>query len=56
MEEANRRTWVVRIFPNAASSLHLIRALAVELDENGREALPCLNRKPPAEQKKRLSA
>jgi putative transposase len=34
MEEIKRRTLVVRIFPNAASCSRLIRALAVELDEN----------------------
>jgi putative transposase len=30
MEEIKRRTLVVRIFPNPASCLRLVRALAVE--------------------------
>jgi transposase-like protein len=30
-EEIKRRTHVVRIFPNAASCLRLVRALAVEV-------------------------
>jgi len=34
MEEIKRRTLGVRIFPNAAACLRLIRALAVEMDEN----------------------
>jgi putative transposase len=33
MEEIKRRTLVVRIFPNAASCLRLVRALAVEMHE-----------------------
>jgi len=33
-EEIKRRTRVVRIFPNAASCLRLVRALAVEMHEN----------------------
>jgi putative transposase len=33
-EESKRRTRVVRIFPNAASCLRLVRALAVEMHEN----------------------
>ena len=37
-EEIKRRTHVVRIFPNAASCLRLIRALAVEMPENWLEA------------------
>lgn len=32
-QELKRRTLVVRIFPNAASSLRLVRALAVETHE-----------------------
>lgn len=52
MEEIKRRTLVVRIFPNAASCLRLIRALAVELDENWIEAMQYLNMEPLAEQKK----
>ena len=52
MEEIKRRTLVVRIFPNAASCLRLVRALAVELDENWIEAIQYLNMEPLAEQKK----
>jgi putative transposase len=52
MEEIKRRTLVVRIFPNAASCLRLIRALAVELDESWIEAMQYLNMDPLAEQKK----
>jgi len=37
-EEIKRRTHVVRIFPNEASCLRLIRALAVEIHENWIEA------------------
>ena len=37
-EEIRRRTRVVRIFPNEASCLRLIRALAVETHENWIEA------------------
>ena len=39
-EEIRRRTYVVRIFPNAASCCRLIRALAVETHENWLEATP----------------
>ncbi len=53
MEEFKRRTLVVRIFPNAASCLRLIRALAVEMHENWIEATRRLNMKPLAEQKKK---
>jgi putative transposase len=42
-EEIKRRTHVVRIFPNAASRLRLIRALAVEMHENWLEAHRYLN-------------
>jgi len=52
MEEIKRRTLVVRIFPNTAACLRLIRALAVELDENWIEAMQYLNMEPLAEQKK----
>jgi putative transposase len=52
MEEIKRRTLVVRIFPNAASCLRLVRALAVEMDENWIEAMQYLNMEPLAEQKK----
>lgn len=37
-EEIKRRTLVVRIFPNAASCLRLVRALAVEIHEDWIEA------------------
>lgn len=37
-EEIKRRTYVVRIFPNASSCLRLIRALTVEMHENWIEA------------------
>src|SRR3546814_7262364 len=36
-EEIRRRTYVVRIFPNAPSCLRLVRALAVETHENRSE-------------------
>ena len=43
MEEIKRRTLVVRIFPNAAACLRLVRALAVETHENWMEANRYLN-------------
>jgi putative transposase len=42
-EEVRRRTYVVRIFPNAASCCRLVRALAVETHENWLEAHRYLN-------------
>jgi putative transposase len=42
-EEIKRRTHVVRIFPNPASCLRRIRALAVEMHENWLEAHRYLN-------------
>jgi putative transposase len=42
-EEIQRRTYVVRIFPNAASCLRLIRALAVEIHEDWLEGTRYLN-------------
>ena len=42
-EEIKRRTLVVRIFPNGASCLRLIRALAAETHENWIEATRYLN-------------
>lgn len=42
-QEIKRRTHVVRIFPNEASCLRLIRALAVEMHENWLEAIRYLN-------------
>jgi putative transposase len=52
MEEIKRRTLVVRIFPNAAACLRLIRALAAETHENWIEAMQYLNMEPLREQKK----
>jgi putative transposase len=54
MEEIKRRTLVVRIFPNAASCLRLVRALAVEMHENWIEAIRYLNMEPLREMKKDL--
>lgn len=42
-KEIKGRTRVVRIFPNAASCLRLIRALAVEMHENWIEAIRYLD-------------
>ena len=42
-QELKRRTLVVRIFPNTASCLRLVRALAVEMHENWIEAIRYLN-------------
>jgi putative transposase len=42
-EEIKRRTWVLRIFPNGASCLRLIRALAVEIHEDWIEGTRYLN-------------
>jgi putative transposase len=59
-EEIKRRTLVVRIFPNAASCLRLIRALAIEMHENWIEATPYLNmeylREHKKEQMRRIAA
>ena len=52
MEEIKRRTLVVRIFPNAAGCLRMIRALAVEMHENWIEAIRYLNMEPLREQNK----
>jgi transposase-like protein len=52
-EEIKRRTYVVRIFPNAESCLRLVRALAVETHENWLEANRYLNMDDLKEQKKR---
>ena len=51
-EEIKRRTYVVRIFPNAESCLRLIRALAVETHENWLEANRYLNMDDLKEQRK----
>ena len=53
-EEIKRRTHVVRIFPNDASCLRLVRALAVEMHENWIEATRYLNMDLLAEHKKLL--
>ncbi len=42
-EEIRRRTYVVRIFPNTESCLRLVRALAVETNENWLEANRYIN-------------
>jgi len=42
-ELKQRRTLVVRIFPNSASCLRLSRALAIEMHENWIEATRYLN-------------
>ena len=52
MEEIKRRTLVVRIFPNAAACLRIVRALAVETHENWIEAMQYLNMDPLRQQKK----
>ncbi|MCE3247559.1 MAG: transposase [Geminicoccaceae bacterium] len=52
-EEIKRRTHVVRIFPNAASCLRLVRALAVEMHENWLEAHRYLNMDDLREHKKK---
>ena len=52
MEEIKRRTLVVRIFPNAAACLRLVRALAAETHEEWIEAMQYLNMEPLKEQKK----
>jgi transposase-like protein len=51
-EEIKRRTLVVRIFPNTASCLRLVRALAVEMHENWIEAIRYLNMEDLREHKK----
>jgi putative transposase len=51
-EEIKRRTYVVRIFPDTASCLRLVRALAVETHENWLEANRYLNMDDLREQKK----
>lgn len=52
MEEIKRRTLVVRIFPNAAACLRLVRALAAETHEDWIETMQYLNMEPLKEQKK----
>jgi putative transposase len=53
-EELKRRTLVVRIFPNTAACLRLVRALAVEMHENWLEATRYLNMEYLKEHKKEL--
>jgi len=53
-QELKRRTHVVRIFPNAASCLRLVRALAVETHENWLEAIRYLNMEHLKEHKKQM--
>ncbi len=53
-QEIKRRTHVVRIFPNAASCLRLVRALAVEAHENWLEAIRYLNMEHLREHKKQM--
>jgi putative transposase len=53
-EEIKRRTLVVRIFPNTAACLRLVRALAVEMHENWIEATRYLNMEYLREHKKEL--
>jgi putative transposase len=53
-QEIKRRTHVVRIFPNAASCLRLVRALAVEVHENWLEAIRYLNMDHLKEHKKQM--
>jgi transposase-like protein len=54
-EDIKRRTLVVRIFPNIASCLRLVRALAVEMHENWIEATRCPNMQLLREHKKEQS-
>jgi len=54
-EEIKRRTQVVRIFPNAASALRLIRALAVETHEEWIEATRYLDMQLLKEHKKEMA-
>jgi len=51
MEEIKRRTLVVRIFPNTAACLRLLRALAAEPHEESIKAMQYLNMEPLEEQK-----
>jgi putative transposase len=53
-EEIKRRTLVVRIFPNTAACLRLVRALAVEMHENWIEATRYLNMEFLKEHKKEM--
>jgi putative transposase len=53
-QELKRRTLVVRIFPNAASCLRLVRALAVEVHEDWMEGTRYLNMELLREHKKEV--
>jgi len=53
-EIIRRRTLVVRIFPNEAGCLRLIRALAVEMHENWIEGIRYLNMEDLRELKKEM--
>jgi putative transposase len=55
-QEIKRRTHVVRIFPNAASWLRLVRALAVEAHEGWLEATRYFNMQHLKEHKKQALA
>jgi putative transposase len=46
MEQLKQRTLVLRIFPNTASCLRLVRALAVEMPKSWNEAIRYLNMEP----------
>jgi putative transposase len=52
--EIKRRTHVVRIFPNEASCLRLVRALTVETHQNWLEAIRYLNMEHYREHKKEM--
>jgi putative transposase len=51
-EELKRRTHVIRIFPNEASCLRLVRALAVEQHEEWLEGARYLDMEPLREERK----
>jgi len=53
-EEIRRRTFVVRVFPSAESTLRLVRALAAEQHEEWQEGSRYLNMQLLVEQKKEL--
>jgi len=53
-QEIKRRTWVVRIFPNQASCLRLVRAVAVEIHEHWLDGIRYLNMEHLREHKKEL--
>lgn len=53
-EEIKRRTYIIRSFPNEASCLRLVRALAVEIHEEWEGSSRYLNMRLLEEQKKKL--